>query len=59
MKLGKLAVWTIFSTFDARSGAAFAQRIERWGYDAIWIKLSPGASSVLFWAYQPSDRQLR
>lgn len=37
MKLGKLAVWTLFHTFDARNGAAFAQRIERWGYDAIWI----------------------
>jgi alkanesulfonate monooxygenase SsuD/methylene tetrahydromethanopterin reductase-like flavin-dependent oxidoreductase (luciferase family) len=37
MRLSKLAVWTLFHTFDARNGAAFAQRVEHWGYDAIWI----------------------
>jgi alkanesulfonate monooxygenase SsuD/methylene tetrahydromethanopterin reductase-like flavin-dependent oxidoreductase (luciferase family) len=37
MKPGKLAAWTIFSTFNVRNGAAFAQRIEHWGYDALWI----------------------
>src|ERR1700751_2826439 len=47
MKLGKLAAWTIFSTFDARNGAAFAPRIERWGYDAIWIPEGVGRDALI------------
>ena len=47
MKLGKLAAWTIFSTFDARNGAAFAQRIEHWGYDALWIPEAFGRDPLI------------
>jgi probable F420-dependent oxidoreductase len=47
MKLGKLAAWTIFSTFDARNGAAFARRIEHWGYDALWIPEAFGRDPLI------------
>jgi probable F420-dependent oxidoreductase len=47
MKLGKLAVWARFDTFDARNGAAFAQRVERWGYDAIWIPEAFGRDPLI------------
>jgi probable F420-dependent oxidoreductase len=47
MRLGKLAIWTGFNTFDAKNGAAFAQRIERWGYDAIWIPEAFGRDPLI------------
>ena len=36
MKLGKLAVWTMLDQLSAADSAAFAQRIESWGYSALW-----------------------
>ena len=36
MKLGKLAVWTMLDQLSAADAAAFAQRVERWGYAALW-----------------------
>ena len=47
MKLGKLAAWVLFYAFDARNGAAFAQRVERWGYDAIWIPEAHGRDPLI------------
>lgn len=37
MTIGKLGVWVQAVTMTARDSAAFAQRVERWGYDALWI----------------------
>jgi len=36
MKLGKLAVWTKLDHFNSAESALFAQRIEQWGYSALW-----------------------
>ena len=42
MKLGKLGVWTSLDGLSAADGAAFAQRVERWGYAALWMPESRG-----------------
>ena len=36
MKLGKLGVWAATDAFTAAQTATLAQRIERWGYAALW-----------------------
>jgi probable F420-dependent oxidoreductase len=37
MKLGKLGVWGLFNELTAAEYAALAQRVERWGYGALWL----------------------
>jgi probable F420-dependent oxidoreductase len=37
MKLGKLGIWGIVDTMNAAGAAAFAQKVEKWGYSALWI----------------------
>src|SRR3954467_14679394 len=37
MKIGPYAVWTSLIDKTADEAAAFAQKIEAWGYDALWI----------------------
>lgn len=37
MKLGKLGVWSFFDTLTALDSAAFAKRIEHWGYSTLWM----------------------
>ncbi len=36
MQLGRLGVWTFLDLMSAADAAAFAQRIEAWGYSALW-----------------------
>ena len=42
MKLGRLGVWQAMDVMSAAEGAAFAQRIEGWGYAALWLPESRG-----------------
>jgi probable F420-dependent oxidoreductase len=42
MKLGKLGVWAAMDTMTAAEGAAFAKRVEGWGYAALWMPESRG-----------------
>lgn len=37
MQMGKLAVWNFTDNMTAPEAAAFAQRLENWGYAALWI----------------------
>jgi probable F420-dependent oxidoreductase len=37
MQLFKLGVWSVIDTFSAADAAAFARRVESWGYGALWI----------------------
>lgn len=37
MKIGKLGVWALTNEFTAPDAAAFAQRVEGWGYSTLWI----------------------
>src|ERR1700682_2104551 len=42
MQLGKLGVWAAMDVLTAAEGAAFAQRVEGWGYAALWLPESRG-----------------
>ena len=46
MKLGKLGVWSGFDNITAAESAAFAKRIEQWGYSAVWIPEGLGRDSI-------------
>ncbi len=37
MTLGKRAVWAGLDGYTAKEAAAFARRLEDWGYDTLWI----------------------
>lgn len=42
MQLNKLGVWAFIDNLPARDAAAFARRIEAWGYAALWIPEAVG-----------------
>src|SRR5260370_39256796 len=42
MELGKLGVWAPMDVLTAAEGALFAQRVEGWGYAALWLPDSRG-----------------
>jgi probable F420-dependent oxidoreductase len=45
MKLAKLGVWAGMDAFTAQEAAAFAKRVEAWGYGALWIPEAMGRNS--------------
>ena len=42
-ELGRLGVWAWLDAYTAPEAAAFAKRLEDWGYGALWI---PGCSET-------------
>jgi probable F420-dependent oxidoreductase len=42
MKLGRLGVWAAMDALTAAEGAAFARKVEGWGYSALWLPESRG-----------------
>jgi probable F420-dependent oxidoreductase len=51
MQIGRLGVWTWLDGFPAAEAAEIAQRIEAWGYSALWIPEAVGREpmSLLGW----------
>jgi probable F420-dependent oxidoreductase len=47
MELGKLGVWVSIDSMTAAAGAAFAKRVEAWGYTALWIPESRGRNALV------------
>jgi len=37
LDIGKLGVWAMVNTMSAAESAAFARRVESWGYGALWV----------------------
>src|SRR5262245_53397215 len=37
MNIGKLGVWALVNVMSAAESAAFARRVERWGYRTLWV----------------------
>jgi probable F420-dependent oxidoreductase len=37
MNIGKLGVWAMVNVMSAADSAAFARRVERWGYTTLWV----------------------
>ena len=47
MELGKLGVWAPMDVMSAAEGAAFAKRVEGWGYAALWLPESRGRNVLV------------
>ncbi len=47
MKLGKFGVFTFVDGLPAQEAAAFAKRLEGWGYDALWIPEAVGREAFV------------
>src|SRR6266403_1468154 len=47
MELGKLGVWVSMDSMTAAAAAAFAKRVEAWGYTALWIPESRGRNALV------------
>ena len=46
MKIGKLGVWALTNEFTAPAAAAFARRVEAWGYDTLWTPEAIGRCAL-------------
>jgi probable F420-dependent oxidoreductase len=46
MELGRLGVWTGMDAMTAAAAAAFAKRVEAWGYAALWLPESRGRNAL-------------
>src|SRR5712692_5732243 len=51
MKLSKRGVWAGMDAFTAPEAAAFAKRVEAWGYGALWIPEAMGRNSLVHAAW--------
>lgn len=47
MELGKLGVWVSMDGMSAAEAAAFAKRVEDWGYAALWTPESRGRNALV------------
>src|SRR5260370_27128916 len=47
MELGRLGVWISMDGMTATAAAAFAKRVEEWGYAALWIPESRGRNALV------------
>src|SRR5260370_39315406 len=47
MELGKLGVWISMDGMTATAAAAFAKRVEEWGYAALWMPESRGRNALV------------
>jgi probable F420-dependent oxidoreductase len=46
MNIGKLGVWASTESFTAPEAAAFARRVEAWGYGALWFPEAMGRNAL-------------
>jgi probable F420-dependent oxidoreductase len=51
MNLGKLGVWAMTDAMTASEAAAFAMRVERWGYGALWVPEGLGRDPLVHAAW--------
>ena len=55
MELGKLGVWVSMDSMTAAEAAAFAKRVEEWGYAALWIPESRGRNALVHSSWLLAD----
>jgi len=51
MELGRLGIWTFLDLLPADEAAAFARRLEGFGYSALWIPEAVGRDPFAFLGY--------
>ena len=56
-ELGRLGVWSWLDAFSAPEAAAFARRLEEWGYSALWIPEAVGRDPFSFIAYLAAETE--
>lgn len=58
MRIGKLGVWAAMDALSAAEGAAFARRVEEWGYSALWLPESRGRNVLVHssWLLANTDK---
>src|SRR5262245_9789625 len=47
MPIGRLGVWASMDGMTATEAASFAQRVESWGYGALWVPESRGRNALV------------
>jgi probable F420-dependent oxidoreductase len=47
MDLGRIGVWVNLDSYTAADAAAFARKVEAWGYGALWIPESRGRNVLV------------
>lgn len=47
MRIGKLGVWAVTEGMTAKAAAAFAARVEQWGYSALWLPEAVGRNVLV------------
>jgi probable F420-dependent oxidoreductase len=57
MELGRLGVWVGMDRMSAAAGAAFAKRVEGWGYGALWLPESRGRNALVHSAWLLANTQ--
>ena len=57
MELGRLGVWVGMDRMSAAAGAAFAKRVEAWGYGALWMPESRGRNALAHSSWLLADTQ--
>ncbi len=57
MKLGKLGVWVSMDRMTAAACAAFAKRVEAWGYGALWMPESRGRDALVLSSWLLANTQ--
>ncbi len=50
-EIGRLGVWTALDDMSATQAAAFAQRLERWGFSALWTPEAVGRDPFTLLGY--------
>jgi len=54
-QIGRLGVWTWLDAYTAPEAAAFARRLESWGYSALWIPEAVGRDPFSFIGYLAAE----
>ena len=57
MNIGKLGVWARANAMSAADSAAFAKRVEAWGYGALWLPESRGRNALVHSAWLLANTQ--
>ncbi len=57
MQLGKFAVWASTDGMTAKAAAAFAQKVETWGYSALWVPEAVGRDVLTHSAWLLANTQ--
>jgi probable F420-dependent oxidoreductase len=47
MQIGRLGVWASLDGMTAAAAASFAQRVDSWGYGALWVPESRGRNALV------------